>query len=118
MWNLSIHDLGFAAPNLSRIILAHILRAARNFAASSSRLLWATKKKDSLPPKSSTSRPESTAACTYAMALAKVKASSCTAVAPASRMWYPLMLIVFQRGASRLQYPKTSVTSRIEGLGG
>ena len=33
-------------------------------------------------------------------------------------MWYPLMLMVFQRGACLLQYPNTSVTSRIEGLGG
>ena len=52
------------------------------------------------------------------MPLAKVKASSCTAVAPASRMWYPLMLMVFQLGTWSEQYLNTSVTRRMECLGG
>ena len=52
------------------------------------------------------------------MPLLSVKAISCGAVAPASRMWYPLMLIVFQRGSRSAQYAKVSVTSRIDGRGG
>ena len=58
------------------------------------------------------------AACTYAMACASVNATSCTAVDPASRMWYPLIDIVFHCGISRSQYAMTSVTMRSEGRGG
>ena len=47
-----------------------------------------------------------------------VKASSWRAVAPASRMWYPLTEIVFHFGTSRAQNPKTSVMRRIDGRGG
>src|SRR5579872_4527490 len=47
------------------------------------------------------------------MPFASVNASSCTAVAPASRMWYPEMEIVFQRGMRSAQYAKRSVVSRI-----
>ena len=56
--------------------------------------------------------------CTYSIPSRSVKASSCSAVAPASRMWYPLTEIVFQRGTSLAQNAKTSVMSRIEGRGG
>ena len=52
------------------------------------------------------------------MPLAMVKASSCTAVEPASRMWYPEIEIVFQPGISASQYAKRSVVSRIDGFGG
>ena len=52
------------------------------------------------------------------MPSASVKATSCTAVAPASRMWYPLTEIVFHRGIVRPQYANRSVIRRIEGLGG
>jgi hypothetical protein len=65
---------------------AHSRLAARNFAISSSTLLCALKKNDSRGPKSFTSRPVSMHACTYALAFASVKATSWTAVAPASRM--------------------------------
>ena len=61
-------------------------RAARNLATSSNRSLCAAKKKLSRGAKRSTSSPASTARLTYSIALAKVNASSCTAVAPASRM--------------------------------
>ena len=47
-----------------------------------------------------------------------MNASSCSAVEPASRMWYPLTEIVFQRGTSRAQNAKMSVMSRIDGRGG
>ena len=68
--------------------------------------------------KRSTSSPASTPHWTYSTASRSVKASSCTAVAPASRMWYPLTEIVFQRGTRSAQKANTSVTSRIDGRGG
>src|SRR4029078_12118074 len=40
------------------------------------------------------------------------------AVDPASRMWYPLIEIVFQRGISFVPNSIVSVTRRIEGSGG
>jgi hypothetical protein len=52
------------------------------------------------------------------MPSAIVKASSWAAVAPASRMWYPLMLTVFHRGTSREQNSIMSVTIRMAGRGG
>ena len=93
-------------------------RAARNYATSSNRLFCETKKKDNREAKVSMSRSLDSAARMYSMALENVKANSWTAVAPASRMWYPLMLIVFHRGALRLQYWKMSVIKRIDGFGG
>ena len=93
-------------------------RAARNFATSSSTSLCAQKKKESWGAKASTARPRSRAASTYAIASARVNATSCTAVAPASRMWYPLTLIAFHFGISRAQNSTTSTTRRIEGSGG
>ena len=55
---------------------------------------------------------------TYAIAFAKVKASSCTAVAPASRMWYPEIEIGFQFGTSSAQKRNTSAMSAMLGPGG
>ena len=87
MWKRSIIDFGFFAPNSSRITCAQMRRAARNFATSSSSVVRETKKNDSRGAKSSTSRPALIAARTYSMPLARVKAISCTGVAPASAMW-------------------------------
>ena len=56
--------LGLVAPKRSRMIVAHIRRAARNFATSWKTLLWPLKKKARRGAKSSTSRPASIAACT------------------------------------------------------
>ena len=47
--------------------------------------------------------PAAMAASTYAIPLAIVKAISCTAVDPASRMWYPEMEMVFQLGSRSRQ---------------
>ena len=47
-----------------------------------------------------------------------VNASSCAAVDPASRMWYPLTEIVFHLGTSFAQNAKMSVISRIDWRGG
>ncbi len=106
------------APNRSRMISAQSARAARNFATSSKKSLLTLKKKLNRGAKSSTRRPESSAACTYAIPLQSVNAISCGAVAPASRMWYPLIAIVFQCGRRCAQYANASVTSRIDGRGG
>ncbi len=87
VWKRSICDLGFFAPNSSRITCAQIRRAARNFATSSRIVVRDTKKKDSRAAKSSTSRPALTAARTYSIPSARVNAISCAGVAPASAMW-------------------------------
>ena len=62
-------------------------RAARNLAISSKKSLCELKKKDRRGAKLSTSIPASTHHCTYSMPSRSVKASSCAAVEPASRMW-------------------------------
>ncbi len=80
--------------------------------------LCAAKKNDRRWPSTLTSRPAARAASTYAMAFASVNATSWTAVEPASRMWYPLIEIVFQLGSSRSHHPKMSVTMRSEWRGG
>jgi hypothetical protein len=67
--------------------VAQILRAARNLAISSKKSLWLLKKKERRGAKASTSRPARTPYSTYSMPSRRVKASSCSAVEPASRMW-------------------------------
>ncbi len=52
------------------------------------------------------------------MPFASVNASSWAALAPASRMWYPEIEIVFQAGSRSAQYANRSVVSRIVGRGG
>ena len=47
-----------------------------------------------------------------------VNAISCTAVEPASRMWYPEIEMVFHFGTFLAQYSKMLVMIRIDGLGG
>ena len=87
VWKRSIIDLGFFAPNSSRMTRAQIRRAARNLATSSSRLVRETKKNANRGANSSTSWPEAMAAFTYSMPSASVNAISCAGVAPASAMW-------------------------------
>ena len=79
-------DVDGFAPNRSRRSFAHIRRPARNFAISSKKSLWTSQKYDSRGANSSTSSPPSMPSCTYPMPSAIVNASSCTPVAPASRM--------------------------------
>ena len=64
VWKRIVCDFGFSEPNRSRMICAHIRRAARNLATSWKTLLWPLKKKASRGPNSSTSSPASSAACT------------------------------------------------------
>ena len=87
VWKRSFHDRSSRAPKRSRTAAAHRARAARYFAISSKKSLWALKKNEMRGAKRSTSRPASTPYCTYSMPSRRVNASSCRAVAPASRMW-------------------------------
>ena len=87
VWKRSVRDAAFAAPNRSRMIHSQRRRAARNFATSSRSVLFAAKKNESCGANRSTASPRPTAASTYAIASAKVKAISWTASEPASRMW-------------------------------
>ena len=64
VWKRSVCALGFVAPKRSRMMCAHIRRAARNFATSWKTLLWPLKKNASRGPNSSTESPASSAACT------------------------------------------------------
>ena len=86
-WKRQVIERGSCAPKRSRMMRAHMRRAARNLATSSNSSLQAAKKKLRRPAKRSTSSPRATAASTYATASASVNASSWAAVAPASRMW-------------------------------
>ena len=86
-------DLGSFALYFSFITRAQILRAALNFAISSKKSIPQFQKNDSRAAKSSTLNPASIPRSTYANPSANVKASSWTALDPASRMWYPLMLM-------------------------
>ena len=58
------------------MIFDHNRRAARNFATSSNRSLWALKKKASLGANSSIFSPLLRAASTYAIPFARVNATS------------------------------------------
>ena len=87
VWKRIICAFGSVAPKRSRIASAHSRRAARNFATSWKTLLWPLKKKARRGANLSTSSPASIAACTYAIPLASVNATSWTAEQPFSRKW-------------------------------
>lgn len=87
VWNRSHWALSVRAPYTSRIQRAQILRAARNLAISSKKSRCASKKKERPGAKTSTSSPRLRPSSTYPKPSASVYASSCAAVAPASRMW-------------------------------
>ena len=76
------------------------------------------KKKLRRRPTVSTSRPAACAHRTYSMPSAMVKASSSLASAPASCMWYPLMLMLLNLGMCSAQKPMMSEMARSEGAGG
>src|SRR5579883_2418023 len=98
VWKRSCHDLGSFAPYRSRMWRAQMRRAARYLQISSKKSMCALKKNERRGAKESTSMPAFMPASTYANPSASVKANSCTAVDPASRMWYPLIEIVFHLG--------------------
>ena len=64
VWKRSRQERSSLAPKRSRMISAHIRRAARNFATSWKTLLWPLKKKASRGANLSISSPASSAACT------------------------------------------------------
>ena len=64
VWKRSRNERSSVAPKRSRMIVAHIRRAARNFATSWKTLLWPLKKNARRGAKSSTASPASSAACT------------------------------------------------------
>ena len=117
-WVRSCHDRGSRAPTRSRISVAHIRRAARIFATSSNRSLWKLKKNEKRGRKRSGSTPRAVSSSTYARPSAIVNASSWAAVAPASRMWYPLIDTGCQSGISSVQNAIRSPISRIAGRSG
>ncbi len=80
--------------------------------------MCALKKKDSPCENRSTSRPRSRPSSTYENPSARVNASSCAAVEPASRMWYPLTEIGWNFGTSLAQNSMRSPISRRCGRGG
>ena len=63
-WKRHIIERGSVAPKRSRMMRAHMRRAARNLATSSKSSLQAPKKNERRPAKSSTSRPRATAPST------------------------------------------------------
>ncbi len=87
VWNRSHCARSVRAPYTSRIQRAQIRRAARNLAISSKKSMCASKKKDSPGVNCSMSRPRASPSSTYPNPSARVNASSCAAVEPASRMW-------------------------------
>ena len=110
-------EAGFFASNCL-IARDHSRRAARSFATSMKRFMPIPKKKDRRGANSSMSKPRSIAARAYSIPSASVKPSSCTAVAPASCMWYPEIEIELNRGMRRVVYSMMSVTIRRLGAGG
>ena len=76
------------------------------------------KKKLSRGANASTSSPRARHASTYANPSASVNASSCAAVEPASRMWYPEIDTGCMSGISAAHHSIMSTTSRIDGAGG
>ena len=83
----SFIDSARRAPKRSFMSRAQSLRAARNLAISSKKSLCTSKKNERRGAKSSTSRPRARQLSTYPTPSARVNASSCPAVLPASRMW-------------------------------
>ena len=86
-WVRSISERGFEGEKCFSSSSAHSSRAARSLATSMKKFMPMPKKNESRGAKASTSSPPRIAARTYSMPSARVKASSCTAVAPASCMW-------------------------------
>ncbi len=115
VWKRISHDFGFLAPNVSFNSRAQMRRAARYFAISSKKSICALKKKLKRGAKSSTSSPRATACSTYVRPSFRVNASSCAAVAPASRMWYPEIETGCQRGIAVEHHSIMSPTRRIAG---
>ena len=97
VWVRSIWPFALA-PNSPLIRSAQSTRPARILAISFRWAMPLAQKKLRRGAKASTSRPASTPVFTYSKPSAKVYANSISCVAPASCMWYPLMLMELKRG--------------------
>ncbi len=82
------------------------------------RFMPIAKKNESRPAKSSTESPRDAAKRAYSKPSASVKPSSCTAVAPASCMWYPEIEMELNRGMNVAVCSMMSPTMRMLGAGG
>ena len=87
VWNRSICDFGFLAPNSSRMIRPTC--GARRETSRPPRAAWCARRRRTTAGARTRRRPgrPASAAATYSFALASVNAISCTGVAPASAMW-------------------------------
>ena len=118
VWKRRRRASGSSILNSSRSNRDHIRRAARNLAISSKKSELALKKNDICRAMVSGSSSRCWAWSRYSTALESVKAISWGAVAPFSRMWYPLTEMLFQRGKCFWQYSITSTTRRMDASGG
>ncbi len=85
-WVRSMSERGSPGAKCACMSSAHSRRAALSLAISMKKFMPMAKKNDRRGAKASTSRPPARAARTYSRPSARVKASSCTQVAPASCM--------------------------------
>ena len=110
-------DFGFFGLKLF-MIFAQSMRAARIFAISMNGFMPMPQKKERRGANASMSMPASTPVRTYSNPSARVYASSMSADAPASCMWYPEMEIELNFGIFCEVYANISPIMRIENAGG
>ncbi len=110
-------DLGFSAPKLFTIF-AHSRRPARNLAISMKWFIPIPQKNDNRGANLSTGMPASMPARRYSIPSASVYASSISAVAPASCIWYPEMEIELNLGIFCEVNSKMSAIIFMENSGG
>src|SRR5580692_1712627 len=116
-WVRSDSDLALFGSNCFTS-LAHSSRPARSLATSMKKFMPIAQKNDSRGANASMSRPDARPARRYSTPSASVYASSRSAVAPASWMWYPEIEIELNFGIRREVKPKMSEMIRIDGAGG
>ena len=83
----SFSEAGSFVPYFSRINFAQTRLAARNFAISGKKSMFEERNVKRVGATKSTETPRAIALSKYSRAFANVKATSCTALDPASRMW-------------------------------
>ena len=116
-WVRNAIDFGSFGLNCFTI-LAQSIRAARILAISIKWFIPIAQKNDRRGAKASISRPDLMPVRRYSRPSAKVYASSMSAVAPASCMWYPEILILLNLGIFFDEYSKISPMIRILISGG
>ncbi len=116
-WVRNDSDLSDVGSN-ALTSFAHSSRAARSLATSMKKFIPIAQKNDNRGANASIDRPASMPARMYCTPSARVYASSRSAVAPASWMWYPEIEIELNRGISFEVNSKMSLMIRIDGCGG